>query len=94
MATPTAWRRFYRTNWSTSTSSISGGFLRAQKIDLSGRKSWCVSDDPDFVPKTAEIVGLYMAPPEQAVVLSVDEKPSIQALQRGQGYLKCPTAGP
>jgi transposase len=65
-------------------------FLRAQKIDLSGRKSWCVSDDPDFVPKAAEIVGLYMAPPENAVVLSVDEKPSIQALERAQGYLKLP----
>src|SRR6202008_4997777 len=65
-------------------------FLRAQKIDLSGRKSWCQSTDPDFVPKTVEIVGLYMAPPDNAVVLSVDEKPSIQALERAQGYLKLP----
>jgi hypothetical protein len=33
--------------------------LRAQKIDLSGRsKSWCESNDPDFVAKAAEIVGL------------------------------------
>ena len=31
-----------------------------------------------------------MAPPENAVVLSVDEKPSIQALERAQGYLKLP----
>ena len=66
-------------------------FLRAQKIDLSGRKSWCVSRDPEFVAKAAEIVGLYMAPPENAVVLSVDEKPSIQALERAQGYLKLST---
>ncbi len=65
-------------------------FLRAQKIDLSGRKSWCQSSDPDFVPKAAEIVGLYMNPPDNAVVLSVDEKPSIQALKRAQGYLKLP----
>ena len=65
-------------------------FLRRQKIDLSGRKSWCQSTDPDFVPKAAEIVGLYMNPPENAVVLSVDEKPSIQALERAQGYLKLP----
>src|SRR6201993_1757249 len=65
-------------------------FLRAQKIDLSGRKSWCQSNDSDFVPKTGEIVGLYMAPPDNAVVLSVDEKPSIQALERAQGYLKLP----
>jgi len=65
-------------------------FLRARKIDLSGRKSWCQSSDPDFVPKTVEIVGLYMDPPDNAVVLSVDEKPSIQALERAQGYLKLP----
>lgn len=65
-------------------------FLRAQKIDLSGRKSWCESTDPDFVPKAAEIVGLYINPPDNAVVLSVDEKPSIQALERAQGYLKLP----
>ncbi len=31
-----------------------------------------------------------MAPPENAVVLSIDEKPSIQALERAQGYLKLP----
>jgi transposase len=65
-------------------------FLRAQKIDLSGRKSWCESNDPAFVSKAAEIVGLYMAPPENAIVLAVDEKPSIQALERAQGYLKLP----
>src|ERR1700691_4602966 len=53
-------------------------FLRAHKIDLSGRKSWCESNDPDFVAKAADIVGLYMAPPENAVVIAVDEKPSIQ----------------
>ncbi len=53
-------------------------FLRAHKIDLSGRKSWCESNDPEFAAKAAEIVGLYMAPPENAIVLAVDEKPSIQ----------------
>ena len=65
-------------------------FLRAQKIDLSGRKSWCESNDPEFVSKAADIVGLYMMPPDNAVVLSVDEKPSIQALERAQNYLKLP----
>ena len=65
-------------------------FLREHKIDLSGRKSWCESDDPEFVPKAADIVGLYMAPPENAMVICVDEKPSIQALERAQGYLKLP----
>lgn len=66
-------------------------FLRAHKIDLSGRKSWCVSNDPEFAAKAAEIVGLYIAPPDNAVVLAVDEKPSIQALERAQGYLKLPS---
>jgi transposase len=61
-------------------------FLRAHKIDLSGRKSWCVSNDPQFAAKAADIVGLYMAPPDNAVVLAVDEKPSIQALERAQGH--------
>ena len=64
--------------------------LRKQKIDLAGRKSWCESKDPEFAAKAADVVGLYMAPPENAVVLCVDEKPSIQALERSQGYLKLP----
>lgn len=62
--------------------------LREQKIDLAARKSWCESNDPEFAAKAAEVVGLYMAPPENAIVISVDEKPSIQALERRQGYLK------
>jgi transposase len=65
-------------------------FLRAQKIDLAGRKSWCESNDPQFAAKAADVVGLYMAPPENAIVICVDEKPSIQALERTQGYLKLP----
>ena len=65
-------------------------FLRAQKIDLAGRKSWCESSDPEFAAKAADVVGLYMVPPENAIVLCVDEKPSIQALERAQGYLKLP----
>lgn len=66
-------------------------FLRAQRIDLHARKSWCESDDPEFVAKAAEVVGLYVAPPENALVICVDEKPSIQALERSQGYLKLPS---
>ena len=65
-------------------------FLRKQKIDLAGRKSWCESKDPEFAAKAADVVGLYMAPPENAIVLCIDEKPSIQALERAQGYLKLP----
>ena len=65
-------------------------FLRAQKIDLAGRKTWCVSQDPEFAAKAAEIVGLYLDPPEGALIVAVDEKPHIQALERAQGYLKLP----
>lgn len=65
-------------------------FLRAQKLDLDGRKSWCESNDPKFAAKAADVVGLYVAPPENAIVICVDEKPSIQALERAQGYLKLP----
>src|SRR6185312_17430183 len=60
-------------------------FLRAQKIDLSGRKSWCESQDPEFVPKSADIVGLYLSPSDNAVVLSIDEKPSVLAGQSLKG---------
>ena len=65
-------------------------FLRAQRIDLAGRRSWCLSTDPEFVAKAADIVGLYLDPPDNAIVLAVDEKPAIQALERAQGYLKLP----
>src|ERR1700687_5391492 len=65
-------------------------FLRSHKIDLAARKSWCESNDPNFTTKAAYVVGLYVAPPEKAIVLCVDEKPSIQALERAQGYLKLP----
>src|SRR6201999_2679028 len=65
-------------------------FMRSSKIDLAARKSWCESDDPRFTAKAADVVGLYVAPPEKAIVLCIDEKPSIQALERTQGYLKLP----
>ena len=41
-------------------------------------------------PEAADIVGLYLSPPENALVLCVDEKPSIQALERAQGWLRLP----
>ena len=43
-----------------------------------------LSNDPDFVPKLRDVVGLYVDPPAHAVVLSVDEKSQIQALDRTQ----------
>ena len=44
-------------------------------------------DDPQFVEKLRDIVGLYLNPPQQAIVLSVDEKSQIQALDRTQPSL-------
>jgi transposase len=44
--------------------------------------SWKLSKDPLFVEKVRDIVGLYLNPPERAVVLCVDEKSQIQALDR------------
>lgn len=64
--------------------------LRKHGIQLQRRRSWCISTDPEFAPKAAEIVALYLDPPENAVVLSIDEKPHIQALERAQGYLRLP----
>jgi transposase len=62
--------------------------LRRHGIHLQRRRSWCISTDPAFAAKAADIVGLYLHPPDNAVVLSVDEKPHIQALERAQGYLR------
>jgi transposase len=47
-------------------------------------KSFKVSNDPDFADKVEDIVGLYLDPPEKALVLSIDEKSQIQALDRTQ----------
>src|SRR5258706_3467928 len=62
--------------------------LGREGIYLQRRRSWCVSTDKEFAPKAAEVVGLYLNPPVNAVVLSVDEKPSIQAIERASGYVE------
>jgi transposase len=45
-------------------------------------QTWKLSTDPQFTGKVRDVVGLYMAPPENALVLCVDEKSQIQALDR------------
>lgn len=62
--------------------------LRREGIYLQRVRSWCVSTDKEFAPKAAEVVGLYLNPPVNAVVLSVDEKPSMQAIERPSGYVE------
>src|SRR5688572_17242527 len=56
----------------------------AHKLQPHRLRTFKRSRDPDFVAKLEDIVGLYVAPPRHAVVLSVDEKSQIQALDRTQ----------
>lgn len=58
--------------------------LRKEGIHLQRHRSWCISTDSHFASKAADIVGLYLSPPVNAVVLCVDEKPSIQAEAQGR----------
>jgi transposase len=59
--------------------------LKPHKIEY-----WCgKSPDPEFEAKQAQIIGLYMNPPENALVISIDEKTQIQALSRTQTELPC-----
>jgi len=62
--------------------------LRKEGIQLQRMRSWCVSTDPEFSAKAANVIGLYIDPPQNAIVISVDEKPSIQAIERPRGYVQ------
>lgn len=62
--------------------------LRKEGIQLQRCRSWCVSTDREFAVKSADIIGLYLNPPQNALVLCVDEKPSIQAIERKRGYVE------
>jgi len=61
---------------------LSGEAIQPHRV-----RYWKHSEDPEFEPKMLSVVGLYLNPPENAVVLSVDEKTSIQALDRTQPRL-------
>lgn len=60
---------------------------RAFGVQPHRHKSFKLSTDPFFVEKLRDIVGLYLSPPQNAVVLCVDEKSQIQALERSQPML-------
>jgi transposase len=62
--------------------------LRKDGVQLRRQRSWCVSTDAQFAAKAADIIGLYLSPPQNALVMCVDEKPSIQALERKTGYVQ------
>jgi len=64
-------------------------FLQKEGIQqLARMRAWCISTDPEFAAKAADIVGLYLNPPENAIVLSIDKKPSIQVLSRRTGFIR------
>jgi transposase len=69
-----------------SQSSI-GRIWRAFGLKPHRTESFKLSTDPYFVEKVRDVVGLYMSPPERAVVLCVDEKSQVQALDRTQPLL-------
>jgi transposase len=58
--------------------------LRANDIKPHIQSYYSYSNDPDFETKLRDVVGLYMSPPDNAIVLCVDEKTQIQALERAQ----------
>jgi len=76
------------------TSNMSGGSYAATRLTSRLACPGVRATTRNFTAKAADVVGLYVAPPEKAIVLCVDEKPSIQALERAQGYLKLPMAAP
>jgi transposase len=78
------------THWSTRSMAREVGLTqsavlriwRAFGLQPHRRESWKLSRDPQFIEKVRDVVGLYLNPPERAVVLCVDEKSQIQALDR------------
>ena len=81
-----------RTHWSRASmaaavglsESTIGRIWRAHGLRPHRVETFKLSNDPDFAQKLEDIVGLYLAPPENAVVFSIDEKSQIQALDRTQ----------
>jgi len=84
-----------RTHWSTRSMAKAVGVShstvsrvwRAFGLQPHRTESFRLSQDPLLVEKVRDIVGLYMSPPDNAVVLCVDEKSQIQALERAQPVL-------
>jgi len=83
------------THWSTRTMPRESGLSqtavsriwRAFGLQPHRQETFKLSTDPQFVAKTRDIVGLYLDPPTKAMVLCVDEKSQIQALDRTQPIL-------
>ena len=67
--------------------SVVHGILKRHDLHPHRLRSFTFSPDPEFEAKLLEVVGLYLSPPENAVVLCLDEKTGIQALDRTQPLL-------
>ncbi|MDG6995665.1 MAG: hypothetical protein JRN52_07065 [Nitrososphaerota archaeon] len=61
---------------------------KLRKIQPHRERLFKLSRDPEFNERAIDVVGLYMNPPDKAVVICMDEKPSIQALDRSQTILR------
>jgi transposase len=78
------------THWSTRSMAREVGLTqsavqriwKAFGLQPHRQETWKLSKDPQFIDKVRDVVGLYLNPPERAVVLCVDEKSQIQALDR------------
>jgi transposase len=83
------------THWSTRslakevglTQSAVQRIWKAFGLQPHRQQTWKLSRDPQFIAKVRDVVGLYLNPPERAVVLCVDEKSQIQALDRSAPIL-------
>jgi transposase len=83
------------THWSSRSMARASGLSistvqriwRAFGLQPHRLETFKLSTDPDFVAKVRDVVGLYVSPPEHALVLCVDEKSQIQALDRSQPVL-------
>ncbi len=83
----THWSRASMTRRTVLTKSTVGRIWRRFDLKPHLQDSFKLSTDPFFVDKVVDVVGLYHNPPEKAVVLCVDEKSQIQALDRSQPVL-------
>jgi transposase len=80
----THWSRAKMAERSGLSKSTIGRIWRAFELKPHRADGFKLSNDPLFVEKVYDVVGLYLNPPESAVVLSVDEKSQVQALARSQ----------
>ena len=88
------------THWSTRSMAAEVGLTqsavhriwRAFGLQPHRQDTWKLSKDPQFVDKVRDVVGLYLDPPERAVVLCVDEKSQIQALTGPRRSCRCSPA--